>query len=168
MKGISPVLAAILLIAFLLSIAVLAAQFFTGFLKEEAKEVKEFGLSSGPCFYTNLELYQVYYAEPNLSLTVMNRGRNDLTGLTGWAFLADGSTVSHFFNETLAQGSVKTFVIPGVTKPFEKIRFWGNACPEYKIKKEYKWEEVNISGQGEAVIANDGDVIFSPTIIISA
>jgi flagellin-like protein len=55
-----------------------------------------------------------------------------------------------------------------VTKPFEKITFWGNACPEYKIKKEYKWEEVNISGQGEAVIANDGDVIFSPTIIIGA
>jgi hypothetical protein len=113
---------------------------FSGFLKEEPKEVKEFGLSSGPCFYTNLELYQVYHAEPNLSLTVMNRGRNDLTGLTGWAFLADGS----------------------------KIRFWGNACPEYKIKKEYKWEEVNISGQGEAVIANDGDVILAPTIIIGA
>jgi hypothetical protein len=46
--------------------------------------------------------------------------------------------------------------------------FWGNACPEYKIKKEYRYEENSVSGsvgsQTTIQITNEGEIPVSPTI----
>ena len=81
-KGISPLIAAVVLIAFVIAIASLTSGTFTNLTSEWGEDVQDKGQTTLSCTQTNLEINTVRWNGQNLSLSVHNVGSNKLTGLT--------------------------------------------------------------------------------------
>ncbi len=87
-KGISPLIAAVILIAFVIAVAGIASTFFTGFTKEQKAGVESKAGTIVDCSVATLELdddavsINMNSTSPgNFSLVVSNTGSEDLSGL---------------------------------------------------------------------------------------
>jgi hypothetical protein len=174
-KAISPMIAVVLIISFVVFIGVIIMLFFSGIIKIQTRLVEEQAEkpanSSMPCYYTDLKIVDVVAAHPDVELFVTENGMNALTGLTALIIMNDTSQVEQYYAQTLAAGEIKKFTVNNVDKPFIRIRFYGNACPSYYIEKEYTYKENSESGQvgssTEISISNSGDVMVKPSIKIT-
>ncbi len=84
-KGISPLIAAVILIAFVIAVAGIASTFFTGFTKEQAAGVESKAKTIIDCSVATLELdddtVNINTTGQSFSLVVSNTGSEDLSGL---------------------------------------------------------------------------------------
>jgi len=84
-KGISPLIAAVILIAFVIAVAGIASTFFTGFTKEQQAGVESKAGSIVDCSVATLELdsdtISIDAANGNFTLVLSNNGQEDLAGL---------------------------------------------------------------------------------------
>ena len=84
-KGISPLIAAVILIAFVIAVAGIASTFFTGFTKETKADVESKAGTIVDCAVATIEMDSdtvgLNESEGSFSLVVSNTGSEDLSGL---------------------------------------------------------------------------------------
>lgn len=171
-KGISPLVAAVVLIAFVVAIAAITSGFFTDLTADWGEDVERRGATTLTCSRTNLEIVTVTWSDPDLTFSVRNKGDNALTNLTAEITSMDESITSKFFNETLNESATETYEVENITEPFKKLRFFGNACPNYDAVNEYEVEQKTVTGEvgstSTAELTNDGDVYTRPELVINS
>jgi flagellin-like protein len=96
-KGISPLIAAVLLIAFTMAVAAILTAWVTTFTQETTSEVGESGSEQIACSFAGLSIYDAVYTVDDDALTVAiaNTGTRDLSdGVSVVLSYADGSVES--------------------------------------------------------------------------
>lgn len=82
-KGISPLIAAVILIAFVIAVAGIASTFFTGFVKEKKSQISQKGGKTIDCSVAVLELdpEMVSPSGTTVSVALENNGKTDISNL---------------------------------------------------------------------------------------
>lgn len=122
-KGISPLIAVILLIAFTLVIAGLVAGWVTQFAQQQRQALTK-------CSDARLLIRGgVYNDNTNtLSLTVDNYGKVDL-GFRVVYENTDGSITSPDITYNLSAGSIQSFSLPAVSGDLKAVSVQSKSCP---------------------------------------
>jgi len=97
MKGISPLIAAVLLIAFTVAVGGIVSIFFTGFTKQTTGGVSSQGQNLVTCSASNPVVDKVYYpltAGAYVNITVSNSGSYNITNMTTSISLPNGTTIT--------------------------------------------------------------------------
>jgi len=134
-KGISPLIAAILLIAFTLAVATFLSTWSTQFTKERTEEFSKVGKElSSQCQYANLQIETAIYDEVDdkIVAVVWNMGKTDLSNFQFLIYYSDVniSTLSPTdSNITLSTGDFHTFTVYNVTSIPKKIQVRSLNCP---------------------------------------
>jgi flagellin-like protein len=129
-KGVSPLVAAVLLIAATMSIAGILAYWTSGFVKTTLPDVNQTQME---CKYAGFKIYQCTYSNTSLqlSLTLNNYRTVEVKEMMVYAFFPNGTTSTGFkLNETLVPGEFKTFTITSFPQGFSKIVISSLLCPE--------------------------------------
>jgi len=116
-KGISPLIAAVLLIAFTMAVAAILTAWVTTFTEDTADTVGEEGEQQVSCAFAGLSIYDatVIEADEELVVSVANTGTMEFQeDVVVTAFYADGGTATETMfddEETMASGSVEDFTV---------------------------------------------------------
>ncbi|MDI6825713.1 MAG: hypothetical protein QMD36_00765 [Candidatus Aenigmarchaeota archaeon] len=124
MKGISPVIASVLLIAFTIAVAALYSGWITSFTKRTTEEVGERSEKRVTCTYGGIALDDVKYNQTAGNLTegfVENTDIIDLGNIDFEIFYTNGTREKSDQNMTLEPGERKPFTIVN-TSNYDKIR----------------------------------------------
>ncbi|MEM5854318.1 MAG: archaellin/type IV pilin N-terminal domain-containing protein [Candidatus Aenigmatarchaeota archaeon] len=132
MKGISPLVASVLLIAITMSVAGILAFWVSSYTGQTLPKVNR---TEEECRFSNFEIFSciLYNATGNLTLTLRNIGSYDLTQLKAQVFLTDGTVTQPLNLEgTLPRGEFRTYVIStGIsTDKFSKVVVLTSLCPQ--------------------------------------
>jgi flagellin-like protein len=148
-KGLSPIIASVILIAFVLAVAVLASTFFTTFTKWHAGQIEEEGRGVTECSLGNLEIDPdtVYVDEAAGTIrVVVESGRIDLQDVVIVAWNETGAFEQTTSPSTVPKNSVITLTSghPNGTVSRITVR---TACPEVSAEVEDEdgdgvWESV--------------------------
>lgn len=134
-KGISPLVAAVLLIAVTLTIAGLLAYWASGFVRTSLPEVNE-STREIQCAGANFKIYHRLYnsTTQKLNIILTNTGDMGLT-ITGVDFIwTNGTLESHSLNQSLPTGgSLYSYEVTNIGSGFQRFRVATN-CPD--INKE--------------------------------
>lgn len=96
-KGISPLIAAVLLIAFTMAVAAILTAWVTTFTQETTSEVGGQGQEQIECSFAGLAIYDAVYtgSDDSLTVAVANTGTRDLSdGVSVVLSFADGTVES--------------------------------------------------------------------------
>lgn len=130
-KGISPLVAAVLLIAITLTIAGLLAYWASGFVKSGLPETNA-SQEMLKCAGANFKIYhRLYNSTTNkLTLILINTGDAELA-ITGVDFIWENGTLkSHSLNQSLPTGgTLHSYEVTGIGSGFQKFRI-GTNCPD--------------------------------------
>ena len=136
-KGISPLIAAVILIAFVVAVAGIASTFFSGFTKQQQVQVQEKGESTVECALAVVSIDPDTVSNTsvtNVRFVLENTGTVDLTGLKVVTFNATATvtdstptptTISKSDIVTMSADSIVLDGIVGLTK----IRVTTTTCP---------------------------------------
>lgn len=134
-KGISPLIAAVILIAFVIAVAGIASTFFTGFTKEQKAGVESKAETIIDCSVANLDLFTspVVVDTDNFTVIISNTGLEDLEYLRVTLFNDTYAETCIPTPTGINKGEVKTLTnsscgIGGVNK----IRVTTTECPGVK------------------------------------
>jgi flagellin-like protein len=130
-KGISPLVAAVLLIAVTMTIAGLLAYWAASFVKTSLPETNE---TETQCRFADFSIYSCTYSNRTVNLILENTQNVDLEDLKAY-FIFSNNTVSDAYdlNETLPSGRLKSFTITSVDD-FSKISIKTH-CPDVGKEK---------------------------------
>jgi len=138
-KGISPLIAAVLLIAFTITIATFLASWSTTFTRTKTEEFSRTGEEiTAECQYARLVIENAVYDGVNDKITavVWNMGKTDLSNFQFNIYYSDinitKATPSNY-NITLKNGDFATFVVDNVTSTPQKIQVRSLLCPTESI-----------------------------------
>jgi flagellin-like protein len=128
-KGISPLVAAVLLIAATMSIAGILAYWASSFVKSQVSQFENQTITS-ECQYADFKIYSCSYNTSSkvVALVLENYREVLLKEMTAYISFANSSIPSISLNETIPKGSIKSFSISGID-PFTKI-IVKTHCPE--------------------------------------
>ncbi len=138
-KGISPLIAAILLIAFTITVATFLASWSTTFAKSKTEEFTRAGEEiSSNCQYANLQVETAVYNsnDDSIAAVVWNMGKTDLSEFEFLVYYSDvniSTLTPSDTNETLSTGDFHTFTVDGVSSPPEKLQVRSKYCPRESI-----------------------------------
>lgn len=135
-KGLSPLIAAVLLIAFVMSTGVILSSWIVKFTREEGRDVTERGGKEIDCSYSALTIDVTEYNTTNQRtiMEVENTGRVDLSDFRIQAAY-DNNTVSgeikpSDYNVTLKEGGVRFFTNTGnISSNIDKVSIYSEECP---------------------------------------
>jgi len=133
-KGISPLVASVLLIAATMSIAAILAYWASSFVHTTLPEVNK---TQQECQFSDFTIYQCSYNINSTTLTlVLNNIRSvPLTQLNVFVFDASGTPGSPIpLNGTIEPGNFMPYSITGVPSNFSKIVITSRICPD--LQKE--------------------------------
>lgn len=139
MKGISPLIAAILLIAFTITVATFLASWSTTFAKTQTQEFSKASEEiSAECKYANLQIETaVYYgSEEKVVAVLWNMGKVQLSNFQFLVYYSDVNITSispEEANATLSTGDFRTMTVYNVTSTPEKIQVRSLDCPTESI-----------------------------------
>lgn len=105
MKGISPLIATVLLIAFTVGVGGLISVWITGFTQTSSKIVSREGENQLICSNGAIELSNMKYCNNNVSGIVKNNGRILIGNITLQTVFNNASLVTHALNNTDTGGS---------------------------------------------------------------
>ena len=128
-KGLSPLVATVLLIAVTMTTAGIIAYWASSFTRAGLPS-KNKTSSLESCTGADFSIYYQTYnsTTKNLVLVLQNTGQADLS-LTNVSFLyPDGTLDSKVLNSVLPQGSLKSFTITNVTSGYKSYTIFTN-CP---------------------------------------
>ena len=132
-KGISPLIAAVLLIAFTMSVAAMLTAWVTTFTEERTSSVSNRSEQVFQCSYGGLSIYDaIYHSDSNeTDITVANTGTFDFKNVTVHVFDDGGSVINKGYIDTLSTADVKTISIDTdvETKP-ARVRAISKNCPK--------------------------------------
>ncbi len=138
-KGISPLIAAILLIAFTITVATFLASWSTSFAKEQTEEFTRAGEEiASNCQNANLQVETAVYDESDEKIVAVlwNMGKVDLSEFQFLVYYSDVniSTLNpEEANITLKTGDFHTFTAYNVTDTPEKLQVRSLYCPRESI-----------------------------------
>ncbi|MBI4176811.1 MAG: hypothetical protein HY516_00425 [Candidatus Aenigmarchaeota archaeon] len=140
-KGVSPLVASVLLISFTMAIAAILATWATQYMTQQTSTLTTKG-NEANCVYArmNLDTYTYDKAGNQLILIINNDGRIGLQNFT--LFLYNGSGIGRISldtdvsvvgrqNTTLPPGEPRSFIVNGVSN-ITRFRVVSN-CPEYSF-----------------------------------
>jgi len=137
-KGISPLIAAVLLIAFTITIATFLASWSTTFTRSKTEEFSRTGEEiTAECQYARLVVENAVYDSSNGKITavVWNMGKTDLSDFQFNIYYSDVNITKETpsnYNITLKNGDFATFVVNATTAP-QKIQVRSLLCPTESI-----------------------------------
>jgi len=113
MKGISPLIASVLLIGFTVGVAVILSGWITHFTKTSTDIVEEEGKESILCSYGGITLRNVKFGTTtkNISGVIENTGTIDLGNIDIQILYTNGTDLLHDLNYTLTPGKQISFNI---------------------------------------------------------
>lgn len=126
MKGISPIVAAVLLIAVTMTIAGVLAYWSSTFVERQLPEIET------QCKFANFVFESCTYnsTTQKISLILNNRRSIDLKNLTAYITYANNTVSSGIsLNATLLGNELKSFSIPSISSDFSSILIKTH-CPE--------------------------------------
>ena len=126
MKGISPLIASVLLIAFTLAIAGIYSGWLTSFTKDTADTVKKRSDVRVTCSYGGISLSSLQYnttaSNGNISGTVENTDIVDLGDIDIEIFFTNSTRLLVDYNKTLKPGEKDTFSVRINATTYDKVR----------------------------------------------
>jgi flagellin-like protein len=134
MKGISPLVAAVLLIAVTMSIAGVLAYWASQFVTKSLPGLNE---TTTQCRFTNFVIYNCLYnsSASQLTMTLNNIQTVEIKDLTVYLSFLNGSLSSGIkLNGTLAGGEFRSYVLSSISNDFSKVIVTTQICPD--ISKE--------------------------------
>lgn len=137
-KGISPLVAAVLLIAATMSIAGILAYWASTFVKVQTSQFEN-QTATTLCSGGNFEIYSCRFNKTEHYVTVIlrNIGSIDLPNLVGTAIYSDGSVYSQSLNGTLTTSgtsAILSFNLVNITDTVNKIIIT-TYCPNVQAEK---------------------------------
>lgn len=105
MKGISPLVATVLLIAFTVGVGGIISVWISGFTQTSSKIVSKEGETQLICSNGAVDLSNLKYCNSNISGIIKNNGRIALGNITLQTVFSNASMVSHALNDTSTGGS---------------------------------------------------------------
>jgi len=122
MKGISPLIASVLLIAFTIGVAALYSGWITSFTQKTTGEVQEHSEKRVTCSYGGIVIDDVKYNQSsgNISGTIENTDIIDLGNIDFEIFFTNTTRLKLDLNMTLGSGEKKSFTMNIST--YDKIR----------------------------------------------
>ncbi|MCX6821687.1 MAG: hypothetical protein NTW30_02805 [Candidatus Aenigmarchaeota archaeon] len=137
MKGVSPLIASVLLIAFAIAVAGLYSGWITSFTKTTTEQVQEQSEKKVTCSYGGIALDDVKYNKTtgNLTGTVENTDLISLGNIDFEIFYANATREKLDLNMTLEPGERNTFIRQvidmNITNNYNKIRVITNCSNVY-------------------------------------
>lgn len=134
MKGISPLVAAVLLIAVTMSIAGVLAYWTSQFVGKSLPEVNQ---STTECKFVDFVIYNCLYnsSTTKLTLTLNNIRSVVVKDLMVYLAFSNGTISSGTqLNETLVPGEYRNYLLSGIASDFSKVIITSQMCPD--ISKE--------------------------------
>lgn len=134
MKGISPLVATVLLIAITMSIAGILAFWVSSYT---AQTLPPINMTAEECRYSNFEILtcSIDSSSGNIIFSLHNVGPYDILNMTSYIFFNDGTISPKInLNDGLASGEYKSFVLSSSNLGFtsdrlSKIAVGSSACP---------------------------------------
>jgi flagellin-like protein len=128
-KGVSPLVATVLLVAATMSIAGILAYWTSGFVKSTLPEINT---TQEQCKYSGFKIYQCSYSNTTsqLLITLNNYKTIEVKNLVLYSFFSNGTTSSGInLNQSLIPGEFKTYTINNFDQNFTKIIISSLLCP---------------------------------------
>ncbi len=126
MKGISPLIASVLLIAFTLAVASIFSGWLTSFTKKTGTQIQERSDVRVTCSYGGVALSNLQYnstaSSGNLTGTIENTDIVDLGDIDIEVFFTNATRFLSDLNKTLRPGEKDTFNFRINTTTYDKIR----------------------------------------------
>lgn len=105
MKGLSPLIATVLLIAFTIGVGGIISIWISGFTQTSSKIVSKEGENQIICSNGAIDLSNLKYCNNNISGIIKNNGRITIGSITLQTIFNNGSMVTHALNDTDTGGS---------------------------------------------------------------
>lgn len=141
-KGISPLIAAVILIAFMVAIAGITSDFFLGFTKKQKGEVERRGESTVHCSLGNINVQSdsvnLNETEDSVQVTVENIGQIKIKDMLVVAYNKTMPVTYNATPSTISSGTVKSISSSHPGGALEKISVRSSSCPgiESTVKNE--------------------------------
>jgi flagellin-like protein len=122
-KGVSPLVAAVLLIAITMTIAAILSYWASGFVRSRTTEWEK-ALPAGECSFANFQIYTCRYDSSNSSLMLILENVKDveLTNITAYIVYGNGTIDARLSGfQNLPGGQIKAYNIYGVDSTYDKI-----------------------------------------------
>ena len=132
--GISPLVAAVLLIAVTMTIAGLLAYWATSYVRTSLPEINQ---TEADCRFADFSIYSCtfYNSTDTINLIIENYKTVDLTSIKAYLFFPNTSVSSPIsLDGTVTAGMLKSFQIENVQDDFSKIII-STQCPEINKEK---------------------------------
>ena len=129
-KGVSPLVASVLLIAATMSIAGILAFWASTFTRTQVESFNNQTIVS-ECNFATFDVYTCSYdsSAQRILLSLNNNGQVNLKNLVGYVQYADGNLTNITIGDSLPQNSLKQFYLNGVTSNYTKLIIKTN-CPQ--------------------------------------
>jgi len=145
MKGISPLIAAVILIAFVIAVVGIASTFFTGFTSEQKAKVSNTASQVMDCSLAWFEIDKdVVNVGSTVSVIVENKGQSALTGLKIVVYNESGAFELDASPSSLEIGDVRLLQASYSGEPvLDKIKVTSTGCPgvEDSLDFTYSYQE---------------------------
>ena len=121
-KGVSPLVAAVLLIAATMSIAGILAFWASTFVRTQTASFENQTITS-ECNFATFEVYTCTYdaSASKVLLSLNNNGQITLKTLSAYVQYADGTLTQINITDSLPQNSLKQFYLNNVNSNYQKI-----------------------------------------------
>ena len=135
LKGISPLVAAVLLIAVTMTIAGALAYWASTFVSGQTALFSNQTIASD-CQFLKYQVYACSYdsAQTQLNLILNNIGTVDLRNATVFFIYSNNSIVNRNLEDSVASGELKSFTIKAVDGTYSKFSVRSQACAEIAVE----------------------------------
>jgi len=153
MKGLSPLVATVLLIAFTVGVGGLISVWISGFTQTSSRIVSQEGEKQIICSNGAIDLSNLRYCNNNISGIIKNNGRIVLGNITIQTTFSNGSLVSHALNDTGTGGSSSgNFLVLRAGQVFGfNVSIGGGSSGAY----DRLWTYTNCSGVTDTALSSD-------------
>jgi len=136
-KGISPLIASVLLIAFTMTIAGMMATWASSFMSEKTSNLTTESEKTQQCLGINFDVTSNYINETHRALLISNTGAVDIVGINIDTIDTDYNVTNIYHNDTISipRGMMKSIKINSVDAgysnfdPIRKLRVTAVNCP---------------------------------------
>ena len=130
-KGISPLIATVLLIAFTVAVAAIISTWLTTFTTTSTESVKEKADIELHCTYGGISVTYLSYCNGYLSGIVENTNLIDIGNVTLQVFYTNMSSLSVPLNISIKQREQASFNVSSVGSNYDRLHFYTNCSSVY-------------------------------------
>ncbi|MDY6776593.1 MAG: archaellin/type IV pilin N-terminal domain-containing protein [Candidatus Nanohaloarchaea archaeon] len=137
-KGVSPLIAAVLLIAFTMAVAAIVTSWVTTFTQERTEQLGNRSEEMIQCSYAGINIYEATFDSQNnvTDVSIENTGTVDLANVSATAF-AGSELLGTTYISDLRAGETDTSTIDGTNQKPDTIRATTKNCPSVSSEETY-------------------------------